>query len=708
LECQTDGGGLGFVLRKSSIKNAWLQKDGSDRWLPFYRTDERGRLSIWLLQGDPKIYYEQGDVDRTPSMTRAVIEDLNVIRVETYLPVSPALDEIWGFRLRRRSRKIRIKTVQPVGPCGHWPAHFLIKTEEPLDLEGRYHLKHKTHGYFPVSFGAVFAGAAFQEKFHYDGDDLGAAYTREATVFKVWAPTAKRMEVILYKNGEGGQGSAIPLKRGSRGVWSATLEGDLEGWFYNFLVTHGKKTSEVVDPYAKAAGVNGRRGQIVDLSKTNPEGWEQLQWLPLDNPVDAVIYEVHVRDFSSSPNSGIEAKGRYVGVVEQGTKTPRGVVTGLDHLRDLGVTHVHLLPVFDFATVDERNPLSGYNWGYDPLNYNVPEGSYASDPYDGRIRIRELKQLILGLGQAGIGTIMDVVYNHTFQSLSSSLNKLVPGYYYRLHRDGTFSNGSGCGNELADERSMVRKLIVDSAGYWAEEYKLAGFRFDLMGLHHLDTMGAIRDRVDEINPEFLIYGEGWAGGASTLNEEQRAVKRNTSRLRRVSSFCNDLRDGIKGHVFHNAEAGFIQGAGMEETVKFGMVGAVQHPQIDYGWVLYSRGPWAVEPSQCVLYAEAHDNLTLWDKLLITTPPEAEQERIAMIKLAHAIILTSQGIPFIHAGQDFARTKGGDPNSYQSPDHVNQLDWERKGEYLEVYEYTRGLIRLRKERPALRMRRGAEV
>ncbi len=291
----------------------------------------------------------------------------------------------------------------------------------------------------------------------------------------------------------------------------------------------------------------------------------------------------------------------------------------------------------------------------------MPEGSYASDPYDGRIRIRELKQLILGLGQAGIGTIMDVVYNHTFQSLSSSLNKLVPGYYYRLHSDGTFSNGSGCGNELADERSMVRKLIVDSAGYWAEEYKLAGFRFDLMGLHHLDTMGAIRDRVDEINPpEFLIYGEGWAGGASTLNEEQRAVKRNTSRLRRVSSFCNDLRDGIKGHVFHNAEAGFIQGgAGMEETVKFGMVGAVQHPpdRLRLGAV-FQGGPWAVEPSQCVLYAEAHDNLTLWDKLLITTPPEAEQERIAMIKLAHAIILTSQGIPFIHAGQDFARTKGG--------------------------------------------------
>ncbi|HPU66372.1 MAG TPA: type I pullulanase, partial [Limnochordia bacterium] len=439
-----------------------------------------------------------------------------------------------------------------------------------------------------------------------------------------------------------------------------------------------------------------------------PPGWEKVESPPLENPVDAVIYEVHVRDFSISRSSGIKAKGKFLGVVEKGTKTPSLLATGLDHLQDLGITHVHLLPIFDFARVDEANPGASYNWGYDPLNFNVPEGSYASDPRDGRVRIRELKEMILELNQAGIGVIMDVVYNHTFHCVESSFHKLVPGYYYRHDSRGGFSNGSGCGNELADERSMVRKFIVDSVVYWAQEYKIAGFRFDLMGLHHVDTMRAVRRALDRINPHILIYGEGWAAGPSTLPEYARAVKENTHELQGIASFCNDLRDGIKGHVFHTREGGFIQGRGGEESVKFGLVGAVQHPQIKYHKVLYSKGPWALHPSQSVAYAEAHDNLTLWDKLLCTTEEEDHAQRSKMIKLAHTIILTAQGVPFLHAGQEFARTKGGDPNSYQSPDHVNQLDWERKGEFYDLFRYTKDLIALRKSRPAFRLRTGEEV
>lgn len=709
----TDGAEVGFVLRKSILGEKWLEKDGAkDRHIPLYWTSEHGQLEVWLMQDDPHIYYALEDVDRTPRLTQATLEDVQTIRVRTYLPVRPALGHAWGFKLFAEKGdeegEVVLAEVRPCYAEGRSLKCFLIKAQDPLDLRKQYRLEHLTHASAAVTFAGVFSSATFHKEFHYSGHDLGVTYSPTETTFKVWAPTAQQMSVVIYDSHDNQKGERVPLEFGEKGVWSLKLKGDLEGRFYNYLVTHGKKTIEVVDPYARATGINGQRGQIVDLTKTNPAGWEQLAWLPLENPVDAVIYEVHVRDFSSSPTSGIKAKGQYLGVIEEGTTTPQGVVTGLDHLKELGVTHLHLLPIFDFATVDEREPETSYNWGYDPLNFNVPEGSYASDPYDGRVRIRELKTMIQGLNRANIGVIMDVVFNHTFHSLASSFHQLVPGYYYRHHQNGSFSNGSGCGNELADERSMVRKFIVDSVTYWAKEYKLAGFRFDLMGLHHLKTMQAVRRALDQIQPQIMIYGEGWAAGPSTLPDYERAVKENTVHLPGVASFGNDLRDGLKGHVFNTGDGGFIQGRGYEETLKFGIAGAVQHLQVDYSKVLYSKGPWAIDPSQNVLYAEAHDNLTLWDKLLCTTPSEAGEERLKMIKLVHTILLTSQGIPFIHAGQDFARTKGGDPNSYQSPDHVNQVDWERKGEFLGLFEYTKRLIELRKARPAFRMRRGAEV
>lgn len=713
LKQQTDGGQLGFIVRKSLLGESWLARDGSqDRYIPLYEASDDGTLDVWLMQDDPQIYYNEADVDRTPRLLRASLEDAQTIRVETYLPVEPSQGQDWGFSLVSQGKSgEKAAAIEEVRPCytqGPSPRLLLIGTKDPLDLHKEYLLRHVTHGQIRVTFGGVFSTDAFHREFHYSGNDLGVTYSQNETTFKVWAPTASQMQVVVYPRHDQVQGKCTPLQLGEKGVWYCTIKGDLEGQYYNFLVTHGDETCEVVDPYARAVGVNGLRGQIVDLQKTNPQGWEELPRLELASPTDAVIYEAHVRDFSSAPNSGIQRKGQYLGFVEAGTKSPAGISTGLDHLRELGITHVHFLPVFDFATVDEENPKASYNWGYDPLNFNVPEGSYSSDPRDGRVRIRELKTMIQALRLVGIGSIMDVVYNHSFHSVGSSFNELVPGYYYRHHRDGSFSNGSGCGNELADERSMVRKFIVDSVTYWAQEYKFAGFRFDLMGLHHIQTMQAVRRALDLVHPQILIYGEGWGAAASTLPERERALKENTVYMPGVASFCNDVRDGIKGHVFRTGEGGFIQGQGNEETLKFGIVGAVQHPQIDYSSILYSRGPWAGLPAQSVVYAEAHDNLTLWDKLLCTTPPGAIEERLKMMKLAHAILLTSQGIPFIHAGQEFARTKGGDPNSYQSPDHVNQLDWDRKGELLELFVYTKKLIELRRARPAFRLRSGGDV
>lgn len=539
---------------------------------------------------------------------------------------------------------------------------------------------------------------------HYDGD-LGALYTPRATLFRVWAPTASSMSLVLYKSGRGGEPVAVHSMRPDvAGTWVFRLPGDCHGIYYNYLVTVNGETHEVVDPYARAVGVNGERGMVVDLRRTNPEGWDALRKPEYVRFTDAVIYELHIRDLTVHKTSGIRHKGKFLGLTERGTRGPGGVSTGLDHLKELGVTHVHLLPVFDFCTVDEADTKTPqYNWGYDPLHYNVPEGSYATDPFDGSVRIRELKEMVKTLNENGIRVVMDVVYNHTFHSVDSHLNRLVPGYYYRSDWTGNFSNGSGCGNELASERSMVRKLIVDSVVYWAREYKIDGFRFDLMGLHDIETMRAVRRALDEVDPSILLYGEGWTGGLSPLPDHEKAVKVHVAQMPGIAVFNDDLRDGIKGAVFDAPVPGFVNGAsGCEETVKAGIVGAIYHPQVRFERVRYTKHPWAAEPYQSVNYAESHDNLTLWDKLEATSGQEPEKERIKMQKLSLALLLTSQGILFLQAGMDFLRTKFGDDNSYRSPDRVNAIDWERKARYFHVFEYTRGLIALRKGHPAFRL------
>lgn len=545
---------------------------------------------------------------------------------------------------------------------------------------------------------------------HYDGDDLGVHWTPDSTAFRIWAPTALLVELRLYESGENGNPvKKIILKKDVDGTWFHREEGNLENIFYTFRINDGEWLHEVPDPYAIATGVNGTRGMVVDLAKTNPSGWKQDKGPVMKSFTDWIIYEMHVRDFSISENSGIRNKGKYLGFTEHDTVSPLGEKTGLSHLKALGITHVHLLPVFDFQSVDEEKPLQKYNWGYDPQNYNVPEGSYATNPYDGSVRIREFKEMVRSLHSEGIGIIMDVVYNHTWLTKGSAFNQTVPGYFYRQNHDGSFSNASGCGNEVASERSMVRKFIVESLLYWIHEYHIDGFRFDLMGIFDLETIRIIRQEVDRINPGILLYGEGWAADWSPMPEEIRAVKSNIRQLPRVAVFNDDIRDALKGNYSQKSTRGYVSGIGLrEEAVKFGVVAATWHPQIVYSYVESSHEPWAAEPDQCINYVSCHDNFTLYDKLRMSVPKATPEQLRAMAKLAGAVIITSQGIPFLHGGSEFCRTKNGHGNSYNAPDSVNQIDWLRKSVYKDVFEYFAALISIRRNHPVFRMRTSDQI
>lgn len=540
----------------------------------------------------------------------------------------------------------------------------------------------------------------------YDGEDLGLTYTPDHAAFKIWSPVASEVTLRLYEEGLGGNPlESISMGKDDQGTWTAEVEGDQKGRFYTFQAKiEGEWMAEVPDPYAKAVGVNGRRGMVVDLSEMNPKGWTEDQSPPLENYNDIIIYELHVRDASIHPESGIRHKGKYLGLTESGTTTPEGAATGLDHLVELGVTHVHLLPVFDFRSIDETKLEDGaYNWGYDPQNYNAPEGSYATDPYDGAVRIREFKQMVQAFHEAGIRVIMDVVYNHTGDTDGSNFNQLVPGYYYRHWEDGSFSDAAACGNETASERPMMRKFMIESLQHWVREYHIDGFRFDLMAIHDIETMNAISEVLHEMDPSIFLYGEGWTAGDSPLPVERRALKRHTHRLDRIAAFSDDIRDAVKGHVFTHDDAGFASGKpGLKESIKFGIVASTRHPQVDYDSINYSEAPWAAEPFQTITYVSAHDNHTLWDRLEISRPQAGKAERIRMQKLAGAIVLTSQGVSFLHAGAELLRTKHEVENSYQSPDSINRIDWTRKTQYPDVFDFYRSLIRMRKNHPAFRM------
>lgn len=550
--------------------------------------------------------------------------------------------------------------------------------------------------------------ATYEEYPVYEGRDLGVHYQPAYTEFRLWSPAVEAVRIHLYEKSLGGEAlQTIDLDRSEAGTWYTRLEGDHAGTYYTFQVqSAGEWLEEKPDPYARAVGTNGRRGMILDLSTTDPEGWAQDQRLKTANPTDAIIYELHIRDLSIAGNSGIQNKGKFPGLTESGTKSPDGLSTGLDHIKEMGITHVHILPAFDFRSIDESDPAKfRYNWGYDPQNYNVPEGTYSTNPADGAVRIREFKEMVQACHRAGIGVILDVVYNHTGDTENSVFNQLVPGYYYRHWEDGRFSDASACGNETASERAMVRQYIIESVKYWTEEYHLDGFRFDLMGIHDIETMNAVSSTLHAIDPSILVYGEGWTAGDSPLPYEDRALKRFTYKLDGVAAFSDNIRDGLKGHVFTADDRGFASGKpGLKETIKFGIVASTEHPQVDYEAVQWLDEPkaWAATPTQTMTYVSCHDNHTLWDRLLNSQPEASEADRIRMQKLAATIVLTSQGISFLHAGMEMLRTKYGVENSFESPDSINQIDWARKAQYAEVVDYFKGLITLRKSHPAFRM------
>lgn len=554
------------------------------------------------------------------------------------------------------------------------------------------------------------------QKFDYEvytGNDLGAVYSPKMTRFKVWAPEAESVKLNLYKQGEGD--NLIDqhiMKKSANGTYVFEKQGDCNGIYYTYTVVNHGEEQEAVDPYTKAAGVNGQRGMVINLAKTNPQGFEMDGYRNPEHITDAIIYEGSVRDFTMDESSGVFHNGKFLGLTEANTTNHFGEATALDYISGLGVTHVQILPAFDFETVDEKNQKAQYNWGYDPDNYNVPEGSYAVSPYDGAVRIQEMKQMVLALHSRGIGVIMDVVFNHTYRRDDSNLQKIVPGYYYRSDETG-YTNGSGCGNEVASDRPMVQKLIVDSLIYWAKEYHIDGFRFDLMGVLDIDTMNVIAERLKEIRPDIYLYGEGWNGGPSSLAEEKCAFKASAKKMPGIGMFNDDIRDTIKGSVFYDDHLGFVNGGThLENALRYGITGAVAHPQVDYD--AYGSKPWAKEPGQSINYVSCHDNYTLWDKLSVSCPEASEEKKKAMNRLCAAIVFTSQGVPFIQAGEEFLRSKplpekkGFAENSYNMPDAVNSIKWDNIHEYPDMIAYYKGLMALRKAHPVFRMQSEAEM
>lgn len=531
-------------------------------------------------------------------------------------------------------------------------------------------------------------------------------YSPSKTVFTVWAPTAKEAKLSLYNSGhEGGAYIVLKMKSAGDGLWTVAVSENLKGKFYTFnILSEGKWMGETAGVSAKAVGVNGNRGAVIDLATTNPEGWDKDVRPELKNSADIILYEMHHRDLSISPTSGIKNKGKFVALTEHGTVNANNLSTGIDHLVELGVTHVHLLPSFDYASVDEtRLQDNTYNWGYDPKNYNVPEGSYATDPYNPESRILEFKEMVQALHNAGIRVVMDVVYNHTFDTESSGFHRTAPGYYYRYKEDGSLADASACGNETASEREMMRRFMIESVEYWMKEYHVDGFRFDLMGIHDIETMNQIQKAAQAIDPAVYIYGEGWAAQAPQLPESELAMKANTYEMPRIAAFSDEMRDALRGPFSDNKQGAFLAGlAGGEESIKFGLVGAINHPQVDNEKVNYSKKAWADQPTQMISYVSCHDDMCLVDRLTASMPNASEDELIRLNKLAQTFVFTSQGVPFIYAGEEVFRNKKGVHNSYKSPDDINQIDWNNKTKYNDVYNYYKGLIGLRKAHPAFRM------
>lgn len=529
-------------------------------------------------------------------------------------------------------------------------------------------------------------------------------YSPKETTFQLTtSPDVKKVNVLLSDTDSDNPAEQMikQMKHVGAGKWKLTVKSDLKGKYYLFSVYNNAQPDNTPGIFAKAVGVNGKRGAIVDLRDTDPEGWNSDVRPTLNNPCDLVIYEMHHRDFSVDLSSGLKNKGKFLALTE-----PKAI----EHLQRLGVNAVHFLPSYDYASVDESKPdVPQYNWGYDPLNYNVPEGSYSTDAATPTTRIREFKQMVQALHKAGIRVILDVVYNHTFDINGSNFQKTYPDYFYRKTAEGKYSDGTGCGNETASEKPLMREFMKESVEYWVKEYHIDGFRFDLMGVHDIETMNEIRAMVDKIDPSIYIYGEGWSAGSCAYPQEKLAMKAHAKQLDGIGAFSDEMRDALRGPFSDDHKGGFLIGEpNQEESIKFGIVGAIAHPQIDMTKVNYSREAWTNEPSQMVAYVSCHDDMCLTDRLRATMPYITDDELIRLDLLAQTAVLTSQGVPFILAGEEMLRDKKGVHNSFRSPDSINRLDWNNLKRYPQVFDYYAGLIALRKAHPAFRMGKADEV
>ena len=686
---------VGFIVRKD------CSDPGGSSWGSATKDFEQDRFApitgkqthVYLKTGEAG-QYESNDGGKTLEMTKkftlATMADQNKLRYT--LTPKTAITDLSQVKVYEGDREVPVTAVSSLGKES---VSGYIEVGETLDLSKAYRLVIDGYGEKPVVPMEIFDSQYFADNFHYDGNDLGAVISGDSTTFKVWAPTASKVVLNLFTAGDGGEAySQVEMVRGDKGVWSHT-EACGHGTYYTYSVTTAVGTQEAVDPYARSAGVNGNRGMVIDLSKTNPEGWDNTPAIaPMSSYADAVIWEVHVRDFSNKIAAS-QYKGKYLAFTEDGLVNEHGEPVGVAYLKKLGITHVHLLPVYDYATVDESNPDGQFNWGYDPKNYNVPEGSYATDPYNGEVRVREYKQMVKALHEAGIGVIMDMVYNHTYDG-NSSFNRIVPYYYYRYTPTGANSSASGCGNDTASERYMFGKFMVESTAYWVEEYKLDGLRFDLMGLHDLDTMQNVEKAVHTVNPQAILYGEGWTMGG-TIDGSAQANQSNIGKITptgdaigTVAVFNDVIRDGLKGSVFEKTSQGYISGDAGSANVSDIFFGIRGGQGVGKGW--------SVPNAMVINYMSAHDNNTLWDKLLLSNPTNSDEERMQMNRLGAAIVMVSKGTAFWQAGEEMLRTKGGDENSYASSDEVNNIDWSalkpENPEY-KTMEYYAGLIEMRK-------------
>lgn len=727
---------VGVIVRQSD----WTKDVAIDLFIDMTQADENGVVEVFLVSGDPTVYYGLDDVDLSHRVSQIEFISLQEARFTATTDNFSESD----FFFTTDGQRASFRNYQKSGST------VTVEFNEPIDLSKTYQL-HITFPDFPdqpkinpIGFSGLYNSQAFNDAFYYDGE-LGAIYQDHETTFKLWAPISQAVTLHLYDVGhpshitsfDGVAGtdtpvSSHPMELQDKGVFAVTIPGDLHGMYYTYDIDQGNVTHrDVVDPYTRSTGVNGLRGMVVDFQRLHPEHWQPgMRPDNVRSMTEIILYEAHIRDYTSHPSwNGTEAwRGKYLGFAETGT-TYQGVKTGMDHIVELGVTHVHLLPVHDIGMAIDETRIEDpdyfgihdgvFNWGYMTLHFNVLEGSYATDPFDGAVRIHEFKHLVQNYHDQNLRIVLDVVYNHTATSGDSNFEKILPGYYFRFTDSGQFSNGSGTGNETASERAMVRKLIVDSVVFWAEQYNISGFRFDLMKLHDVETMQAVRDALHAIDPTILVYGEPWDAGGSQLPAEIAAYNPNLDQMENIAVFNDDFRDGVKGSVFNAREGGWLQGdnsLAMYQRILAGMIGYTEHPEINAPAL--PKGLWALDPNQSINYVSAHDNNTLHDKIVLSTTDLTLDDIKDMHRQANAMVLTAQGIPFLHGGVELLRTKpcvvpeSGeqtcdannrfDHNSYRSPDQVNQIDWQWKIDHADTFAFYQGLIALRKAAPIFSM------